>query len=339
VNVQTLIESVVRQTTVLIAQLATSGGLRAPLSDIAGQVFLTLAREIEDQGISRKVSADMFGMALRTYQRRTQRLRESSTDHGRSLWEAVFEYIGEHPLVTRHEVLVRFHRDDEALVRGVLHDLTESGLVFSSGTGVRAAYRVASEDELGRIRKVGDDAELDALIWALVYREGPIAHALLQSRSGVRNDTLDACLQRLLTSGRIARKEQNGGAIYSSSELVIGLEETTGWEAAVLDHFQAMVRTVCQKLGQEPTARAADTVGGSTYTFVVWDGHPLERDVYGHLARFRKEQSELRQRVDAHNKASGIPARHARVVTYGGQHVIQDESDDLAQEKTDDATH
>ena len=83
VRTQVLIDAVVRQTTVLIAQLATSGGVRAPLAHLASQVFLELARELEDQGVSRKVSADMFGMALRTYLRKIQRAKESSTDRGR----------------------------------------------------------------------------------------------------------------------------------------------------------------------------------------------------------------------------------------------------------------
>ena len=90
-NAQLLIDSIVRQTTVLLAQLATSRGLRAPLAHIADQVFLDLANEVERQGLSRKVSADMFGLALRSYRRRIQRLSESSTDRGRSLWEAVLD--------------------------------------------------------------------------------------------------------------------------------------------------------------------------------------------------------------------------------------------------------
>jgi hypothetical protein len=80
VNVQLLIDSIVRQTTVLIAQIATSGGARAPLAHVANQVFLELTDELAAQGISRKVSADMFGLALRTYLRRIQRVRESATE-------------------------------------------------------------------------------------------------------------------------------------------------------------------------------------------------------------------------------------------------------------------
>ncbi len=56
-NVQLLIDAIVRQTTVLVAQLATAGGVRAPLSHVANQVFADLAAELERQGLSRKVTA------------------------------------------------------------------------------------------------------------------------------------------------------------------------------------------------------------------------------------------------------------------------------------------
>lgn len=59
-NARVLISAIVQQVTVLIAQLATTGGARAPLAQVAGQVFLELARELEAQGVSRKVSAKRF---------------------------------------------------------------------------------------------------------------------------------------------------------------------------------------------------------------------------------------------------------------------------------------
>ncbi len=125
-------------------------------------------------------------------------------------------------------------------------------------------------------------------------------------------------------------------AVFSSSELVIGLEEPAGWEGAVLDHFQALVNTICQKLALEPTARASDVIGGSTYTFVVWDGHPLEDKVLAYLKSFRQAQSELCRRVDAYNAERGIPQRHRRVVAYGGQCLTEEGSADTAQENDDD---
>ena len=78
-----LIDAIVRQTTVLIAQLATASGVRTPLAHIANQVFLDLVNELRAQGLGNKVIADMFGLALRTYHRRVNQLAESNTFRGR----------------------------------------------------------------------------------------------------------------------------------------------------------------------------------------------------------------------------------------------------------------
>ncbi len=80
-----LIDGAVRQTAVFIARLSTASGVRSPLARIADQVFLDLAREIEAQGVRRPVAADMFWMALRTYQKKTQRLTKSPSTREQSL--------------------------------------------------------------------------------------------------------------------------------------------------------------------------------------------------------------------------------------------------------------
>src|SRR5262245_357019 len=179
-NAELLIDAVVRQTTILIAHLATARGARAPLSDIAGQVFIDLARELHRQGVSRKVAADMFGLALRTYRRKIQRLTESETLAGRSLWEAVHDFVGAQPVVTRADVLRRFHRDDESTVRGVLQDLVDSGLVYQAGRGAASSYRVATPDDLDYVRENEREADgTDTLVWAVVYRLGPLGRPTL----------------------------------------------------------------------------------------------------------------------------------------------------------------
>src|SRR5690606_3229584 len=208
--IELLIQAIVRQTTVLIAQLATSGGARAPLAQVANQVFLDLVTELERQGVSRKVSADMFGMGLRTYQRKIQRLQESSTDRGRSLWEAILEYISSERMVTRANVQLRFARDEDAQVRGVLRDLCDSGLIFSSGHGPSTAYRAASEDELDTMRQMRSNDGIEELVWALVYREGPITPARLANVIHLEPAELETVLQRLVDVQRIEAVTQNG---------------------------------------------------------------------------------------------------------------------------------
>jgi len=321
VNVQLLIDSIVRQTTVLIAQLATAGGARSPLSRVAGQVFVELSRALEEQGIRRKVRADMFGMALRSYQRKTQRLRESLTDRGKSLWEAVFAYLGQHAVVTRDQVRERFRRDDQEQVKSVLHDLTESGLVYASGVGSSTVYRVVGSEELGQLAHLRDSAEIDTLLWALIFREGPLSREQLEQRCAQPHGALDTALERLHAQGRIRRQRRADAEMYSAPELTVGFDEPAGWEAAVWDHYQAMVQTITAKLQRETAASAGDTIGGSTYTFVIWPGHPLEQEVLSQLRAYRQQQSALRARVDAYNAEHGLPAERSEVVAYAGQYV------------------
>jgi hypothetical protein len=142
-NVQLIIDSLVRQTMVLIAQVATTAGTRAPLAHLANQVFMSLVEELEAQGVGRKVVADMFGLALRSYQQKVQRLRESTTHAGASTWEAVLAHINQKQVVSRAQVLTHFVRDDVAIVKSILKDLIESGLVYQTGRGESAVYRAA----------------------------------------------------------------------------------------------------------------------------------------------------------------------------------------------------
>lgn len=319
-NIQLLIDGIVRQTTVLIAQLATSGGVRAPLAGIANQVFLDLTSELEAQGISRKVSADMFGMALRAYQRKIQRLRESSTEQGLSLWEAVFRFIKERGLVSRREVVLRFSRDEETQIGSVLHDLTESGLVFRSGSGWTATFRAATDEELGRMSQLSEEGT-DELVWVLIYREGPLSAGELAQLSRLGKDAFDAALRRLVEAGRVQRSGDDAEPVYSSAEFVVPRGQSVGWEAAVFDHYQAVVRTVCSRL-----QTGGSNASGSTYTLDVWRGHPLEEEVMSILESFRDRIGELRNRVETYNAEHGLPAEHAQVVVYAGQCVLSKEA-------------
>ena len=322
-SVQVLIDSIVRQITVLIAQLATSGGIRAPVAHLANQVFLDLANELESQGVSRKVSADMFGMALRAYIRKVRRLSEGQTDQGRTLWQAVLEFVRSEQLVSRERVLQRFQRDDEIQVSAVLHDLADSNLIFCSGSGRNAVFRAASDEELGRVAQLsGGQVGLDELAWALVYRNGPLSEAELSDLLARGREPVTPLIERLERAGRIERLSDGK---LNAPKFVIPLGASAGWEAAVFDHLQALVQTVCQRLRDAVQGtNANDIVGGSTYAFDIWPGHPLEDEVKGQLADMRRRASALRERVDAHNQSHGMRDGQ-RVTTYMGQCWVERE--------------
>jgi len=325
-TVELLIHAIVHQTTILIAQLATLGGARAPLAQVATQVFLDLARELERQGVSRKVSADMFGLGLRTYRRKIQRLSESSTERGRSLWEVVLEFIRGRETTTRHEVLLRFSLDDEAQVRSVLRDLVDSQLIVAHG-GSKPAYRAASDEELLALRSTSAAEGQDDLLVALMYREGPLGLSAIASRAQVEPHLLEAPLERLLTAGRVQKTGSGETALYEAKALVIPLGAANGWEAAVFDHFKAVTKTIIMRLANQGATSPDDEVGGSTYTIDIWPGHPLAEEVRGTLKQVRSDLSALRARVAEHNRSHERPDAYERFVIYAGQSVVSEGRD------------
>lgn len=324
-TLELLIHSIVRQTTIMIARLATAAGARAPLAQIADQVFLDLVRELERQGVSRPVSADMFGLGLRTYQRKIQRLSESETDRGRSLWEAVLEYVRGQSIITRAEIFLRFSRDDESQVRSVLRDLCESRLVFSSGTGPGTIYRAASDDDLRALQRMKPQEGLDELVWAFVYRLGPLSRDQMVQEVGSAGREMDEALERLVEDGRIEKDITSGSATYRCARLFIPVDAPVGWEAAVFDHFKAMVNTVSARLSDETQAGTERRVGGSTYTLDIWQGHPFAEEAMNTLARVRTQLSAQREKIEAYNAEHGIPQDFTRVVHYVGQYLIAEE--------------
>jgi hypothetical protein len=324
-HVKLVIDAIVRQTTVLIAQLATSAGMRAPLAHIANQTFLSLTHELERQGIAQKVIADMFGLALRSYQQKVQRLAESATDHGRTLWEAVHDYLEERQVVSRADLLLRFARDDQASVRGILNDMVDTGLVYRTGRGDATIYRVAPAEEIEHVSAREARASAAALVWVTVYREGPLDEAELARRLPLRAEQMHEALSELIADGRVRSEPHEGAVRYRSESCLIALGQSAGWEAALLDHYQALVRSMCAKLNQGATSsRPDDRIGGSTYSFDVWPGHPQRERVTGLLAEQRSALSALWDEIARYNAAHPRSLPRERVTFYFGQLVTSD---------------
>lgn len=329
---QILIDAIVRQTTVLIARLSTVEGVRSPLGHIANEVFTGLVAELESQGLSKKVIADMFGMALRSYRQKVQRLGESETSRGVTLWSAVQSYLAARESTTRSELLERFQNDDEASVRGILNDLTESGFVVRSGRAEETRYRVATEEELHDVGAAldGHDSEsLAALVWLQIYREGPLTLDRLAQLVPVSRTTLDEAVTSLVDAGRISQDSRAGAAVYVAEHVLIPLGEAAGWEAAVVDHHRAVSNALAAKLtsGQRVSAKS-DEVGGTTLTFDLWPGHPREQEVRGLLASVRSTVLPLWEEVTAHNETEPHKSTQDgayQVHFYCGQYVVAEE--------------
>lgn len=324
-NVKLLIDGIVRQTTVLIAQLSTAAGSRSPLSRVTDEVFLSLAREIEGQGVRRHVVADMFGMALRSYQKKMQRLTESATQRDRTLWEAVLEFVTqERP--TRARIFSRFAKDGEKEVAAVLSDLLRSGLVFTTGGGRSAVYGPTQDDLRQAVLRDHDQESLENWLWLMVFRKEISSAEDACDALGVSPELVDAALSELLASGRLKRE----GERLVSSNLVVPYGTEQGWETAVLDHFRTVAVAIAKKVAAGVTpSTESDAIGGSTFTFTVGPGHPYERDVQALLRSTRRSVQALWDDVSRFNaQHPPDPATASRISFYVGQLVESLTEDD-----------
>jgi hypothetical protein len=322
-DVKLLIDGIVRQTTVLIAQLSTSAGIRAPLSHVADQVFLDLASEIEAQGVTRKVAADMFGLALRSYQKKVQRLTESASVRDRTLWEAILDFLVEGGRVPRERLLERFRADSAVDVAAVVNDLVSQGIVSCTGRGQNTVYWLSSEADRRSVQHGDLEESLDAMVWITLYRKASTRRALSASLS-IDPARIDASVERLRADGRVREAE----GLLSAETFLVPVGSHKGWEAAVFDHFSAAARAIAAKvrLGK-PRSAADDVVGGATLTFEVTAGHPLEAEVRGLLRKVRADVNDLWGRVDSYNRGRPIVEdEQVRVTFYFGQMVEEGEA-------------
>lgn len=319
-DTRTLIDGIVRQTTVLIAQLSTAAGIRAPLAHVADQVFVELSREIERQGVRQKVAADMFGLALRTYQKKVRRLAESETERNRTLWEAVVGFIAEQERISRRGVEARFAREDDKDLAAVLKDLQDSGLIYATGSGPATLYGVTSTLDREALQQQDQASSAVEFVWLSLFREGPQTREELAQRLPYAEDVLSKAADTLLGDGR-AEEDERGRLCTARFVVPVGSE--AGWEAAVHDHFQAMASAIAAKarVGQG-RSQQDDTVGGATLTFDISADHPMREDVRGLLSQVRQDLNALWERVEAHNAAHPIAeGALERVDFYFGQHA------------------
>ena len=117
---------------------------------------------------------------------------------------------------------------------------------------------------------------------------------------------------------------------------MVPLGASAGWEAALFDHFQAVVKTMCIRLREgADTGNGVDS-GGSTYTYSIWAGHPFEDEVKGLLREFRERHTQLRERVKTYNEAHAPPAQYKKVTVYGGMCATTQDTQDMTEEQQTD---
>src|SRR5690606_8487668 len=287
----------------------------------------SLVRELEHQRLGKKVVADMFGMALRSYRQKVQRLKESATSRGATLWGAVHGYLADRGSATRSEIFKHFGRDDEATVRSILNDLVESGLV-RKGRGKNPTYRMATEEELEEIglsTMASAQQTNEALVWLHVSHSGPPSKADLSELLALSDAAITAAPAQLVASARIRADVRPDGVYYSTDQCLIPVGEAAGWQAAIIDHDRAVLSALAAKAVNGRHASAAnDRVGGTTLSYDIWPGHPKEQEVLELLATLRGRVIALWDEVEEYNRTHESAAAY-QVTFYCGQYLTEQE--------------
>jgi hypothetical protein len=315
-HVQLLIDDIVRQTTVLIAQLSTAAGLRTPLSQLADQVFLELSRELAAQGVRQKVAADMFGMALRSYQMKVRRLSEPESEQPATLWQGLYARLSQGSAM-RQELEAHFKTHPPKDVAAALGDMVQSGIAYASGRGNTSVYGLTSPADRERLSVAAGAQSSTDMAWYLVASGAASTRAELAAE--LRRDVaeIDRVIGPLLAEGSL--QELDGRLASKRFEIAVGAER--GWETAVCDHFRAVAAAIAAKVGR-PSSERDDRTGGGTVSFVLPPDHPDAAEVYRLLQDVRERVNALWRRAALHNETNPPPEGSDRLTFYFGQHWV-----------------
>lgn len=300
-SLQLLIDDLVRQSMVMIARLATAGGARAPLSHMRDQVFLDLTEQLRSSGLGHKVIADMFSMSLRAYYTKIKKLEQSQYFRNRTLWQHVVDYLLEKRIVSRTELFQRFRNDDQAVLIGIMSDLVSSGWVYRKGESEQTIYRVIDAEDLKPDSKE-QLAGLCSLAWINIRRHGPLdVQALCAHLPGVDTALLDQALSALVEQGKVQSRSIDGSTCYSASVFYSSVQDADeSWHGPISHHYGAVINAICARAEQ---GQSRNFGGGSTFSYVINEDHPLKAEVLSLFERLRQDASDLRRRTADHNYA------------------------------------
>lgn len=322
-NPTLLVDAIVRQSMVFIARLVTAEGSRSPLRRLADEVFVDVVRELDRQGLGERVSAELFGMALREFRRKVARLTESVTRRGVTLCGALHGHLVERGASSRAELLAVFAADGAAAVHAVLDGLVDDGLVRRLGQGSDASYRAATAEELTELGLAGGvlaPATAASLVWVHLCRLGPMPEAQLAAELPLSAASLRRALEDLLADGRIRAEGGPETVRYATDHCLIPVGDEVGWEAALIDHHRAVLSALAAKVESGVHGSVAnEELGGTTVCYDLWPGHPKEREVRELLSDTRRRLAALWDEVEEMNRDQRERIEYA-LTFYCGQY-------------------
>jgi len=257
-HIDALIRLITRQAMKLVARLAIVHDRRSSLAKISDIAFLELNHELEILGLRKKVIADMFGLALRSYQQKVNRLQESTAWDLRSLWTSVYDYLNKAKQASRKTVFDRYSAADERVLSSILADLSTSGFLSKSEKGGDTIYTV-SADNMESKPTLNQACTLN-LVWTYIYTYPRVSRKNIGERLGLDTATVENVLSDLESTNRIERIVDDEGECFVAPWCIQEAGEgVMGMLSGMYHHFQSICSALAIKLEQTIDTSAIDT--------------------------------------------------------------------------------
>ncbi|NUN13814.1 MAG: ArsR family transcriptional regulator [Myxococcales bacterium] len=324
----TLVERMVPLVAELFATLQVNDPLRMDFADIGQKTLIDIVGVLRQDGMTNEEIAQTLDLSIAGFYKRIRELRETYAPGKRgrpkpTLWEKVYQVVlqktasSPRKAVRYTAVQSVFPSVPDERLRTTLRFLVRFGLLTVTGPTQFPEYRVVPRDE-------EPDITYHSVVVTL-YREGPLSLADLAERLRCTTAECEPHLKRLRDAGKLVESapEHPGGSVrYRATSYHIEPESDLGYQAALWDHFYAVVRAMCKKVRMNThLAQLNDVIGGTTFSFDVPLQHPLYAEISGFLTQTRVQMEKWLAEVSALNQNGDPALPRARVTIYAGQFV------------------
>ncbi|MEM9068699.1 MAG: hypothetical protein AAGE52_09340 [Myxococcota bacterium] len=315
-DVRLLLELLLEGGGELVASLATAQGRRESLEHLEDLVFLHTTETLRRRGYSAKVITDLFGLSsLTSLRRKLRKIKSGRLLRTRSLRQAILSRVAEGD-VDRQELLAHLKTRDAVIVKGVLRDLIDEGVIREGAGGYELALAHTQTTD-------PSDHGLQGLMHILLGHRAMTA-AELQGTLGVPEERVLEVSQGLIERGVVRRKGDSFEAgpnwnLYPATDVS---EAVT----SLVHHFRAVGAAIIgtvRKWDSEEKVSPHTPPAVVTATFEIARDHPLLPELLAMHASFAESIAELYERIEASEPVEG---ERLRVSVYAGTAVADDVS-------------
>jgi hypothetical protein len=320
VDATLLITIVVRKSADLVATVATQGGSRHSLAEVPNRFHEALAEALDARNVPRKVAAEMFGVGLRTHQRRLKQAHEAPVTKRETLSARVYRLVSVAGESTKLDIELAFQDVPAHLLASALRDLQKNDLLLRTQHG--AEVRFATTGRSGVLQDADEFHVLQHFLSALVHRLGPVRSRDLCPLVDEPLELVESALQTLEHDGFLASEGPQTARQWVSRNKAMPRKAGPRRLATLGDHFVAVLTNLMGAVEENDpeTMDTSPSSAGTSVAIEVPEGHALVGELHEAFRVFRTTVADIQKRAEGLEDA-GNTSPPVRLSSYAGTRV------------------